>query len=326
MPTDESTDASTDQLIPEAHRLGDLVNGHPEHIDDVVPRLVAILTATDHPQVVHAAVDALGHAWHSSAATALLHHVAPDHPDSHVRLSLAQALPGGVDDVDATDDLRDRVIDVLIHLTRDPEPPVRDWAAFGLGQLQARSLSALDALAARLADPDPDTRGEALLALAEAGDQRALPVLRRRLEDGEDLFRLELEAAAALAAPELHPALQQLGEDWAGDQDEFSDLLATALARCAPEAATTARQVEQDVLTQVHQLVGASKQVGLDGGYPRTVLIINSDSPSGSSGTTGGGQGEDFHLALWDESQRPGEYPTHDVINAVRGSSTQPQA
>lgn len=304
-----------DQLIPEAHRLGDLVNGHPEHIDDVVPRLVAILTATGHPRVVQAAIEALGHAWHPSATAALLDHVSHDHHDPQVRLALAQALPGGVD---AVDGLRDRVIDGLTQLTRDTEPRVRDWAAFGLSQIQAQSPPARDALAALLKDRDHDTRSEALHALAVAGDQRALPVLRRRLDDGGELSLLELEAAAALAAPELRPALQQLAEEWAGDQDEFTDLLATALARCAPGAAATAQQVEQDVLTQVRQLVGAANQVELDGSFPRTVLTITGDSSADS-------QGENLHLALWNKGQRPLEYPTGDVIDAVRSSFGQPE-
>ncbi|MEW1956705.1 HEAT repeat domain-containing protein [Kineococcus sp. NPDC059986] len=229
----------TDHLLERAQRLGDHVNGHPDRVAATVPRLVDVLTATGDPRVVQVAVEALGHAWHPSATTALLDHVAPDHPDPGVRLALAQALPGGVE---AFGDLRDRVVDVLVPLTRDPEPRVRDWAAFGLGQLQVRSGPALDALADLLADTDDDTdddidddtRGEALLALAGAGDVRALPVLRSRLEDGDDVSRTDLEAAAALAAPELRPALQHLAEDWAGDQDEFTDLLATALARCAP--------------------------------------------------------------------------------------------
>lgn len=175
-----STDEPADQLILKAHRLRDLVNGHPEHVSDVVPQLVAILIATDHPLVVQATVEALGHAWHPSATTALLDHVPPDHHDPQVRLALTQALPGGID---AADDLRDRVIDVLTQRTQDPEPRVRDWAAFGLGQLQARSLPVRDALVVLLEDPDHDTRSEALLALAAAGDERALPILRRRLDD-----------------------------------------------------------------------------------------------------------------------------------------------
>lgn len=133
-----------------------------------------------------------------------------------------------------------------------------------------------------------------------------------------ELSLFELEAAAALAAPDLYPALQAQTEDWAEDQDEFTDLLATALARCAPEAAATALKVEQDVLTHTRQVIGATNQVRLDGSYPRTVLTITGDGSDGS-------HRDDVHLPVWDEGQRPSEYPIGDVIDVVRGSVTPPQ-
>ncbi|GAB3466141.1 HEAT repeat domain-containing protein [Kineococcus endophyticus] len=301
---------SSDLLTLEAHRLGDLVNGHPDHVAAVVPQLVDVLTATGDPRVVKAAVQALGHAWHPSAATALLDHVAHDHPDPQVRLALAQALPGCVE---APGDLHDRVVDVLTRMTHDREARVRDWAAFGLGQLHARSQPALDAAATLLSDPDRDTRSEALLTLAGAGDVRALPVLRRRLEADDELSRLDLEAAAALAAPALHAALRRLAQDWAGDQDEFTDLLTTALARCAPQAPATARHVEQDLLAQVRRLLPEPARVTLEGSYPRTVLTA-----------AGGDLGEGLHLALWGDGERPEDGPTLDVTAAVRDSLARP--
>jgi hypothetical protein len=113
----------------------------------------------------------------------------------------------------------------------------------------------------------------------------------------------------------VHPALLRLADDWAADQDEFTDLLATALARCAPGAAETARHAEQDVLVQVRRFVGATHQVALDGGYPRTVLTVTDDRLR---------QVLDF--SLWDEGQRPGRYPVGDVLNAVRWAVGHPQS
>lgn len=65
------------------------------------------------------------------------------------------------------------MIEALITLTSDENSDVRDWACFGLGQMDAASPGARDALAARLTDPDDDTRCEAVLALAKTGDSRA---------------------------------------------------------------------------------------------------------------------------------------------------------
>ena len=51
---------------------------------------------------------------------------------------------------------------------------MRDWATFALGTLADEDTPALrDALAARLDDPDEDTRLEAVHGLALRGDHRA---------------------------------------------------------------------------------------------------------------------------------------------------------
>ena len=64
----------------------------------------------------------------------------------------------------------------LIALSADPEAAVRDWATFALGTLAEQDSPALrDALAARLDDPDEDTRLEAIHGLALRGDDRARP-------------------------------------------------------------------------------------------------------------------------------------------------------
>lgn len=290
-----------------------MVNGHPEHVDHVLPQLVAILSATEDPRVVAAAIEALAHAWHPLAVAALLDHVRPEHGDPQVRLALARALPAGVD---APGDLRDRAIDALIALTADAQTLVRDWAAFGLGQLHADGAPARDALAALLADPDPDARCEALLALATAGDQRALVAVRQRLETGGELWLLEIEAAAALAAPQLHPALQRLAARWAEDHDDFTEVLFLALERCAPGAGAAAQQVERRVVEQVRALVGQAASVELEGRYPRTALVITGQRDAA-------GHGGDLHLPLWAEREKPGDYPLHDVAGAVPTSLTQ---
>lgn len=169
----------------------------------------------------------------------------------------------------------------------------------------------LDALAALLDDTDEDSRGEALVALAAAGDDRALPVLQRRLEGDHDVSRLELLAAIALAAPELHDALQLLAEGWAGDEDEMTDLARTAVARTAPGAAGAAQQVEQDILEQARRLVPGTARAALTGAYPHTILVVTSDD-------------ERLDLPLWADGEEPDNYPTEDPLNAVRGSLTPP--
>ncbi|MDQ2849986.1 MAG: hypothetical protein M3Y49_04480 [Actinomycetota bacterium] len=107
--------------------------------------------------------------------------------------------------------------------------------------MNAFCLAAKDALVARLDDADDDTRCEALLALAQAGDHRAATDLQRRLTfvDDEMICLLEIRAAAELADPQLHPLLLRLRDEWAGDDDEltkeFTTELACAISRCRPE-------------------------------------------------------------------------------------------
>ena len=87
------------------------------------------------------------------------------HPDADVREAVAFALSGRGGDA---------ALAALIELSGDPEAAVRDWATFALGTLAEQDSPALrDALAARLDDPDDDTRLEAIHGLALRGDHRA---------------------------------------------------------------------------------------------------------------------------------------------------------
>jgi HEAT repeat protein len=183
-----------------------------------------------HPDVVAAAITALGFLWDPRALPAIVRRAG--HQSANVRSAVAFAIPGAAGDPPSP-----RAIAVLIALSADPDGETRDWATFGLGaQLEDQDTGAIrDALAARLDDPDGDTAGEALLGLALRRDPRALPALLARL--GDDPGNLIVEAAAALGAPEALPALQRLKrEGWQLDEPRPS-VLDDALRACA-----TARQ------------------------------------------------------------------------------------
>ncbi|HEX8626598.1 MAG TPA: HEAT repeat domain-containing protein, partial [Catenuloplanes sp.] len=116
------------------------------------------------------------------------------HPDADVRCAVAFGLLG----------LPERAaLDLLVSLSADPEPRVRDWATFGLARQSAADFAALrDALVRRLADPDLDTRAEAIHGLATRGDRRAIPPLLEALAGpwpGSDPHLID-EALYALAA------------------------------------------------------------------------------------------------------------------------------
>jgi HEAT repeat protein len=268
--------ASTADLISLVRELGAALEGEPdENVPNKLPRLAGILASETDPRVVAATVTALGQAWDPQAAQLILDHVRTDHPHTEVRLAVAQCLPNGVED---DTPCRDAVIEALITLTNDESSDVRDWACFGLGQVDAASPEVRDALAARLTDPDDDTRCEALLALAKTGDSRAGAVLQQRLifDPDDVLFRLELLAAAELAEPNLHPLLLRLSEEWAGDDNEFMPALAFATSRCHPGTKAQATNVERELVARVNTLLAAQGLTAATvGDYPRTALTFN---------------------------------------------------
>jgi HEAT repeat protein len=124
------------------------------------------------PNVLSAIICAFGHLGAPAGQDWLL--AQRSHPDAYVREAVAFALGGrsGEDTLAA-----------LIELSADEDPKVRDWATFALGTLAESDHPALrDALAARLDDPDEDTRLEAVHGLALRGDDRAEAPARDLLE------------------------------------------------------------------------------------------------------------------------------------------------
>lgn len=294
------------ELTTRARHLDDLVNGRPENVETALPQFEAILAQSTDPDVVVAAVVALGHACDQRAARLLLDHVKVDNGSVGVRLALAQALPSGVTPGDAT---WQRVVDALITLSGDGDADVRDWACFGLGQVEAASQEARDALAVRLNDVHDDVRCEALLALARTGDPRARERLLQRLAaDDSIVHELELQAAAELADPALHPLLMRLSLEWEGDDDDFMPILDFALARCRPEAQVAAEEVERALLARVQSLFAAENfMASLVGRYPRSGLIVRDSDEA---------QTVVYEWPIWDDEE-PMNYPLEQQARSV---------
>jgi HEAT repeat protein len=141
------------------------------------------------------------------------------HADTEVRFALAVALPhsGGA-----------LAVPLLLRMLTDTDDEVRNWATFGLGsQTSEDSAEIREALLLAAEDRHAETRGEALVGLAQRRDPRVLPLLEQEL--GAALVGpLALEAARDLAAAELVPALEALAGRW--DVDEA--LRVEALEAC----------------------------------------------------------------------------------------------
>lgn len=198
--------ASAHERILGADILGQL--GAPEgrpFLEETLVALRELCAREQDPDVLSAAVVAFGHLGDVRVLRDVLRHTEKE--NAGLRQSVAFALPSLIDQADA--DATGAAVEALVALTEDPDEDVRDWATFGLAQLQADSTQVRNALVRRLADENPDVAGEALVGLARRGDPRGQETVRRRLADADaDLF--VLEAAAELHDSGLLPLLKAL--------------------------------------------------------------------------------------------------------------------
>ncbi|MGI8882000.1 MAG: HEAT repeat domain-containing protein [Jatrophihabitans sp.] len=220
----------------------------------VTPALIGAAAVERDMQTLAELIDCLGSAQDPTAADELIRYAG--HASADVRAAAARALPFAF--LDSAEPSAE-AIGALVELSADPSPRVRDWACFGLGLQGPDGPAIRAALAARLADPDDDARCEALLALAELGDARALAATVERLgADPDDVWLLELRAAAALTDPALYPALRRLVDGGDGADDAHATAAAFALGRWAPDAAERAAWIEAELVRVVNARLSGS--------------------------------------------------------------------
>lgn len=142
-----------------------------------VLRSVAVEAGEPAREPVLSVVTALGACGDPAAVPELL--AAADHPDPEVRRAVAGALAGLVPAGHL------EAFGVLLELSRDGDARVRDWAVLALAELPDDTPLVREALAERLADPDPETAAEAARGLAIRQDPRAVDALAAVLADGD---------------------------------------------------------------------------------------------------------------------------------------------
>ena len=116
-----------------------------------------------------------------------------------VKAGLVSAL-GFINDLNA--------IDVLIKLSTDKLPQIRDWATFYIGRSERNNKTIREALWARINDKHRDTRLEAIVGLAIRKDSRINDVIKREIIDGE-YGTLLFEAIIEIGDKQFLPLLQQ---------------------------------------------------------------------------------------------------------------------
>ncbi|HEU0241300.1 MAG TPA: HEAT repeat domain-containing protein [Micromonosporaceae bacterium] len=180
--------------------FGVVADAHPDRRPRVAQLLCDVATRDGDRGVHLALARACGATKDPGAIPALL--PLAGHESAEVRRTVAEALawamlerPGGPG------------IDVLIALTSDADPEVRNWATFSLGwQLAIDGDAIRDALWERIADPHPEVREEAARGLARRRDRRATPYIAELLAR-DDAHVHTFDAAAFLHEPALLPLL-----------------------------------------------------------------------------------------------------------------------
>lgn len=156
---------------------------------------------------------------------------------------------------------------------------MQDDAPPTLGSVDPVDLDALALEAQRVLELDPDRATYVVVTLAEHHDRRVMAPLLDLLASRR-ANELMVRAAGWLADPALHPALVDLAATRLGDLGDgaFWEQVERAAARCRPEAAAEAEEVEVALLaaTQASLVeVGSfDVDVSLIGAYPATELIV----------------------------------------------------
>ncbi len=93
----------------------------------------------------------------------------------------------------------DLAVQTMIELSNDQCAEVRNWATFGLSrQIDLDTPEIREVLLQRVDDDEAEIRGEALIGLAERGDERVIePLIRelRAIDEADDYWDHAFEAA-----------------------------------------------------------------------------------------------------------------------------------
>jgi len=180
--------------------LGQLGSPNRTFPNECVEAILRLIEVEAEPTVLHDAFIALGHLADPRVISPAEHFQL--HPDPGVRYGVVFSLLGHVEAP---------AIAILVRLSRDEDPHVRDWATFGLGtQIELDTHEIREALAARLDDSDEHTRGKGLVGLACRGDPRAIPYLEQAWNSREIGDKAREAAELLGVSVDTSPALEDL--------------------------------------------------------------------------------------------------------------------
>lgn len=213
-----------------AFLLKDLGTYAPVFVSESVDVLIPMLADPDE-RVLEGTIWALGWRGDPRAVSYLIPF--EEHPNEEIRYNLTYALSKMTEEPGA--------VASLLKLMRDPDRDVRDWAAFGLGNLcQEDTPEIRQALREALADSDSEVFGEALRGLALRKDPLAPETILKHWAayhpDETDLLEwwknfdpldFVLRSIAAMPDPRLLPILELLATavaDAPGEEDRRKEI------------------------------------------------------------------------------------------------------
>lgn len=232
---DHLTSTETDIRSTAIDLLGVVAEFHADERDRVI-RLLIDIAAERATSDACGVVRALGRSGSHDAIGTLTSFAA--HPDAHVRREAANALSQAM-----WAEIDEAGVAVLITLTSDCDPEVRNRATFALGwQLCVDGDDVREALWRRIGDWYDEARAEGIRGLARRRDKRAVPLVAELLAAGEaHLFTFD--AAGFLGSGELVPLLASY------DIVEWG--VAEALCECDPVSRARRDDEAWQVFTEV---------------------------------------------------------------------------
>ncbi len=182
--------------------------------------LFEILETTEDSKVIMSVLNAIGHNNSESLTDSQIAFLTnfKTHSNSGVRYSLVYSLLFIENK---------KAIETLVYLSDDKMSWIRDWATFGIGQIERNNKTIREALWKRVNDKHQDTKLEAIVGLAKRKDKRIKEIIIRELSGGEFgtlLFEAIEEINDKEFLPILNETLQKAEKDKTINSDWSNDL------------------------------------------------------------------------------------------------------
>jgi hypothetical protein len=197
--------------------------------------LARMSTTASDPDLISSIVMALGFQYDEAGIPEIVRHV--DHEETFVRDAVTHALGKSFVGADGWISALHPGVEALMRLTTDDDDEVRNWATFGLAQLQVDGEAVRLCLRDRLGDPHQETLGEAIDGLVRRHDPILFAWIQQALAS-PDFVPYVVPAALCFGSPLSFQLLQAL----VGHPDYDQNTLKAALLSC--DETKQAAQVE----------------------------------------------------------------------------------